>query len=621
MQAIKERWKEHFSQLLNQNRTAHLDAGSQIEQRPVKEDLCNDITLDELTKALKTTANGKSPGPDGIPAEVLKNGGTQLHLALLDLYNRCLHTGRVPQDFRDALIVTIYKKKGDRSECGNHRGISLLSIVGKVFAKIILKRLQRASEEALPESQSGFRAGRSTVDMIFSLRQLQEKAIEQHRPLYIVFVDFSKAFDTVDRPTLWKVLEIYGCPEKLVSIIQQFHSDMKAQVSVGGEPSDEFPVNHGVKQGCVLAPTLFSLYLSAVLDTMGQNINSGVLLRTRTDGKLFNLARLRSHTKTKETCIRELLYADDSALVAENIQDIQETVDHFTHAADIFGLKINISKTELLYQPPPGSNDEAPTIRVHDEALKVSTSFTYLGSTVSNTNKADDEVEKRIVAATKAYGALHKRLWSQHDITSRTKVKVYAVAVVPCLLYATECTTLYRKHIKALTRVQVRHLRSILHIKWQDRVPDVEVLRRAECSSVEALILTAQLRWAGHVHRMPDNRLPKIALYSELRQGKRTTGGQRLRFKDVLKRNMKRAKIPHDTWEKDADDRAKWRKTLRDATKTVESVRQEEYIQAHNRRHSRTSITNFTCSTCQRLCRSNAGLQAHMRACRGRTSP
>ena len=196
---------------------------------------------------------------DGIPSDILKNVGEKLCEALLGLFNRCLLSGAVPQDFRDALIVTIYKRKGDRAECGNHRGISLLAIAGKVLPKIVLNRLKFTSEEVLPESQCGFRADRSTSDMIFTLRQLQKKAAEQHQPLYVVFVDFTKTFYTVDRTTLWKILEIYGCPDKLVNIIKQFHYEMKAQVSVGGEPSDAFVVNHGVKQGCVLAPTLFSL--------------------------------------------------------------------------------------------------------------------------------------------------------------------------------------------------------------------------------------------------------------------------------------------------------------------------------------------------------------------------
>ena len=153
------------------------------------------------------------------------------------------------QDFRDALVVTIYKRKGEHAECKNHQGMSLLAIAGKVLAKIVLNRLKLISEEVLPESQCGFRQGRSTSDMIFTLHQLQEKAAEQHQPLYIVFVDFTKASDTVDPATLWKILETYECPEKLVNIIKQFHCEMKAQVSVGGEPSDAFEVSHGVKQG------------------------------------------------------------------------------------------------------------------------------------------------------------------------------------------------------------------------------------------------------------------------------------------------------------------------------------------------------------------------------------
>ena len=126
---------------------------------------------------------------------------------LLDLFNRCLLSGTVPQDFRHALIVTIYKRNSDCAECGNQRGISLLAIPGKVLAKIVLNILKFISEEVLPESQCGFRVGSSTSDMIFTLHQLQEKAAEQHQPLFVVFVDFTKVFDIVDRTTLWKILE------------------------------------------------------------------------------------------------------------------------------------------------------------------------------------------------------------------------------------------------------------------------------------------------------------------------------------------------------------------------------------------------------------------------------
>ena len=175
-----------------------------------------------------------------------------------------------------------------------------------------------------------------------------EKAIEQQQPLFVVFIDFSKAFDTVDRVTIWKALELYGCPQKIVNMINLFHDDMTEKVVVGRDISSLFNINHGVKQGCVLAPTLFTIYLAAVLETMSLNPKGDVYIRTRTYGKLFNLARLKASTKTKEQCVRELLYADDSALVAIDPVEMQEIVDHFSTAASVFGLKINVSKTELL---------------------------------------------------------------------------------------------------------------------------------------------------------------------------------------------------------------------------------------------------------------------------------
>ena len=137
-------------------------------------------------------------------AEILKCGKETLLPHLHHLLIQCWNEGTVPQDMQDSNIVTIYKNKGDRSDCNNYRGISMLSIVEKSFARVILKRLQVLADQIYPEEQCGFHPKRSTVEMIFSLRQLQEKCREQQQPLYIAFVDLTKAFDLVSRDGLFK---------------------------------------------------------------------------------------------------------------------------------------------------------------------------------------------------------------------------------------------------------------------------------------------------------------------------------------------------------------------------------------------------------------------------------
>jgi len=114
---------------------------------------------------------------------------------------------------RDAKIVTLYKNKGDRSDCNNYRGTSLLSIVGKAFARVVLNRLEALADRVYPESQCEFRTNRSTTDMVFSLGQLQEKCREQRRPLYLAFIDLTKAFDLVSRSGLFALLQRIGCPQ------------------------------------------------------------------------------------------------------------------------------------------------------------------------------------------------------------------------------------------------------------------------------------------------------------------------------------------------------------------------------------------------------------------------
>lgn len=180
------------------------------------------------------------------------------------------------------------------NDCNNYRGISLLSIVGKVFARVILIRLQKLADRVYPESQCGFRSKRSTIDMIFSLRQLQEKCREQQMPLYISFIDLTKAFDLVSRDGLFKILPKIGCPSKLLGLVTSFHVDMKGTVQFNGSSSEPFSINSGVKQGCVLAPTLFGIFFAMLLKHAFGASTEGIYLRTRSDGNLFNLSRFKA---------------------------------------------------------------------------------------------------------------------------------------------------------------------------------------------------------------------------------------------------------------------------------------------------------------------------------------
>ena len=151
-------------------------------------------------------------------------------------------------------------------------------------------------------------------------------------------------------------------------------------------------------------------------------------------------------------CVRELLYADDMALVATDYNEIQEILSQFHSAVTMFGLKINtkIKKTELMYQPHPTNSLHLRNtgMLINGEALRCTDSFTYLGSTVTNTNSSDLEIERHVQSASKTFGTLQNCPWSHHNVKLCTKIKVYNTAILPILLYSTETMTLYGCHLR-----------------------------------------------------------------------------------------------------------------------------------------------------------------------------
>ena len=345
--AILSRWSEHFQALFNANRTVEDSVILRIPQQPVKAELDNPPSFEETTKAIKQIKCGKAAGVDGIPPEAWKHGGPALHRKLHELFLCCWEQGKLPQDLRDAVIITLYKNKGEKSNCDNYRGITLLSIAGKILARMLLNRLvPTIAEDSTPESQCGFRRNRSTTDMVFVLRQLQEKCREQNKGLYVSFVDLTKAFDTVSRKGMWQIMERLGCPPRFLNMVIQLHDDQRGQVRLNSDLSEPFAISNGVKQSCVLAPTLFSIFFSMMLRQATEDLNDddGIYIRYRLDGNLFNLRRLQAHTKTQEQLIRDLLFADDAALVAHTERALQRLTSCFAEAAQLFGLEISLKK-------------------------------------------------------------------------------------------------------------------------------------------------------------------------------------------------------------------------------------------------------------------------------------
>ncbi|KAI7802925.1 putative RNA-directed DNA polymerase from mobile element jockey-like [Triplophysa rosa] len=190
-EAIASRWKEHYGDLLNRDTTPEMEALEKLPQQPINESMGEPPSLKEGQDAIRKMKNNKAAGPDGIPAEVLKEGGPDLLKHIHALLYKIWEQEKIPAQLKDVLVVSIFKK-GDKADCGNYRGISLLSTTGKALARVLANRLTPLSESILPESQSGFCPNRGTADMIFIARQLQEKCREQNLPLYMAWRESAK---------------------------------------------------------------------------------------------------------------------------------------------------------------------------------------------------------------------------------------------------------------------------------------------------------------------------------------------------------------------------------------------------------------------------------------------
>nr|VZI20511.1 unnamed protein product [Spirometra erinaceieuropaei] len=617
------RWAEHFRSVLNRPSTISDAAIDRLQQVETNVDLDLPPSLQETIRAVQQLSSGKAPGSDAIPAEVFKHGGPQLMYHLTALFQEMWRQGEVPQGFKDATIVHLYKRKGNRQVCDNHRGISLLNIAGKIFARILLNRLNNHLEQSLlPESQCGFRRHRGTTDIIIAARQIQENCQEMRTHLYSTFVDLTKACEMINREELWKIMQKFGCPERFTQIMRQLHDGMMARVTDNGAVSETFTVTNGVKQGCVLAPTLFSLMLSVMLMDAYRDERPGIRIAYRTDGHILNQQRMHFQSRVSISTVHELLFADDCALNTTSEEEIQRSMDLSSAACENSGLVINTQKV-VMHQPPLHSvtaPNAPPQISVNGTQLQVVENFPYLGSTLSRNTKIEDEVANRISKASQAFGRLQSTVWNRHGLQLSRKLKMYKAVILPTLLYGAEIWTVYAKQARRLNHLHLSCLRRILRLKWQDRIPDTDVLERTGILSTYAILRQIQLRWSGHLVRGDDERLPKRLFYGDVATGSRRQGVRIRRYKDALKSSLKCLQINPTNCEELALDRPTWRRTVKTGAAIYEANR---IVAAKAKREVRKSqlrpVRNAaaqplpTCPRCQRTFRARIELVGHLR--------
>ena len=194
---------------------------------------------------------------------------------------------------------------------------------------------------------------------------------------------------------------------------------MNGTVVYDGTTSEPFNIRSGVKQGCVLAPTLFGTFFAVLFKQAFGHSTEGIYLHTRSDGKMFNLSRLKAKTKVRTVLLRDFLFADDAALATHDQSSLQRLMDKFSSACKEFGLTISIKKTNIMGQ----ATDCAPVISIDSQQLETVHEFTYLGSVITDNLSLDKELDRRIGKATGTLARLTKRVWKNNKLTIKTKIK------------------------------------------------------------------------------------------------------------------------------------------------------------------------------------------------------
>jgi hypothetical protein len=486
-----DNWYKAFKNLLG-NPPVVSDEDEEIEsvfqELPIRTDSFDE---EELKVAIDQLKNGKSCGADEIPGEVIKY--CNINDIILHFCNTALHTGQRPELWNITNITPI-PKSGDLSNPENYRGISLTSIISKTFNRMLLNRIRDHIDPLLRYNQNGFRQGRGTSGQILALRRLLEGVQARKLPAVVTFVDFRKAFDSIHRVKMCKILSSYGIPAKIVSAISSMYETTRAKVISPDGETEVFEIQAGVLQGDTLAPFLFIIILDyclrqAIPEDKAQELG-------------FTIIPRQSRRIGKQT-ITDLGFADDLALLSDTVDQAQELLLALERQAAKIGLQINSKKTQYMCFNQPS---DVPISSMNGSKLQQVQDFKYLGAWVASTSQ-DIHVRKGL--AWKSINKLQK-IWKS-DLPRHLKVNIFQTLVEPVLLYGSETWTLTKQLERSLDGCYTRLLRAALNISWMDMVPNIELY--GDIPKVTSKIRDRRLSAAGHFHRHTEEAASRFLLW------------------------------------------------------------------------------------------------------------
>lgn len=480
---------ESFRNLLNcEDPINILDINTNTEVRTPEENI-QAPSKSEVEMAIKQLKNNKASGEDQLTAELWKYAGENAVASLHKNIQKIWKEEKLPTRWTTAIICPIHKK-GSKTDPGNYRGISLLDCTYKILSKIIYNRVRDQLEKELGEYQAGFRPGRSCPEQILNLKLIIDYYKSRNKQLVISFIDFQKAYDSIHRESLKKILKNLGLHPKLIKMIGLTLENTTSKVKFRGAISDAFEIKTGLRQGDGLSPILFNCALE-------------YLMR---EWKKINPELIKVGTKIKVNCLG---FADDLALLANSIKEARTQIETLEEIAGKIGLKISFEKTKIMVRDPLCVEH----ISICNTKVELVKKFKYLGETITHNNNEKINWKERTDKLKKSLFTT-QNIYNKKCLSTKTKIRHYQTVILPEIQYACETISGPYKmgEIETIEKIERRIIRKCINkknlVEGQWRIIPNETVYKTITPLTE-FFRRKRISFLGHILRTEDTRLAK----------------------------------------------------------------------------------------------------------------